>query len=198
VAAAPHTIAAPTGTKPQAGNRIPPWALALLAILLFGFFAIFSGAGWNPNVALSIRGGSVLLLALAGILFARAARAGRQLSYIFVPRPVHYVQMMAHSAIFLYWGAYWPEVYRHVPLILAQVAFAYAFDMLVCWARRDTWILGFGLFPIVFSTNLFLWFRTGWSLPGSSARSSSSGSATGVSRIFSTPRLFRSACSRWF
>lgn len=162
MAAAPDTIAGRTGTTPQTGNRMPAWTLAVLVILIFGCFAVFSGAGWNPKVVVAIRAGAAFLLVFASILFSAAARAGRQLNYIFVPRPVHYVQMMAHSVIYLYWGAYWPEVYRHVPLILAQVAFAYAFDMLVCWARRDTWILGFGLFPIVFSTNLFLWFKDGW------------------------------------
>jgi len=35
-------------------------------------------------------------------------------------------------------------------------------DMLVCWWRRDKWILGFGPFPIILSTNLFLWFREDW------------------------------------
>ena len=33
---------------------------------------------------------------------------------------------------------------------------------LVCWSRRDKWVLGFGPFPIVLSTNLFLWFRDDW------------------------------------
>jgi hypothetical protein len=34
--------------------------------------------------------------------------------------------------------------------------------MLVAWSRRDQWILGFGPFPIVLSTNLFLWFKPDW------------------------------------
>ena len=40
--------------------------------------------------------------------------------------------------------------------------FAYAFDMLLAWSRRDVWRLGFGPFPIILSTNLFLWFRDDW------------------------------------
>ena len=47
-------------------------------------------------------------------------------------------------------------------LIAAQILFAYAFDLLLTWSRRDTATLGFGPFPIVFSTNLFLWFRQDW------------------------------------
>jgi hypothetical protein len=47
-------------------------------------------------------------------------------------------------------------------LVVAQLCFAYAFDMLLSWSRRDTYALGFGPFPIVLSTNLFLWFKPDW------------------------------------
>jgi hypothetical protein len=42
------------------------------------------------------------------------------------------------------------------------VTFAYAFDMLLGWSRRDTYTLGFGVFPVIFSINLFLWFKPDW------------------------------------
>ena len=45
---------------------------------------------------------------------------------------------------------------------MGQIVFVYALDMLVCWSRRDKWILGFGPFPIVLSTNLFLWLKDDW------------------------------------
>ena len=67
-----------------------------------------------------------------------------------------------HTSIYLYWGWYWREVYHYAPLIVAQIVFVYVLDMLVCWSRRDQWILGFGPFPIVLSTNLFLWFKDDW------------------------------------
>ena len=70
--------------------------------------------------------------------------------------------MIMHSCVFAYWGWYWREVYHEIPLILAQVFFLYVLDMLVCWSRRDKWILGFGPIPIIFSMNLFLWFRDDW------------------------------------
>ena len=34
--------------------------------------------------------------------------------------------------------------------------------MLLCWSRRDTYTLGFGPFPVIFSINLFLWFKPDW------------------------------------
>ena len=51
---------------------------------------------------------------------------------------------------------------RYAYLIVAQLLFAYSFDMLLAWSRRDTYTLGFGPFPIIFSTNLFLWFKADW------------------------------------
>src|SRR5438477_3635849 len=34
--------------------------------------------------------------------------------------------------------------------------------MLLSWSRRDTYALGFGPFPVLFSINLFLWFKPDW------------------------------------
>jgi len=77
-------------------------------------------------------------------------------------RPQHYVQALVQLSVFAYWGWYWRPVYDHSTLLLAQVVFAYIFDMLLTWSRRERYVLGFGPFPIIFSTNLFLWFRDDW------------------------------------
>jgi hypothetical protein len=34
--------------------------------------------------------------------------------------------------------------------------------MLLCWSRRDRYTLGFAPFPVIFSINLFLWFKPDW------------------------------------
>ncbi len=102
------------------------------------------------------------LLAFTALLRRRVIASGRTLKMEFVPKPVHYVQLAMHTSVYAYWGFYWREVYHYVPLIAAQIIFAYALDMLVCWSRRDRWIAGFGPFPIILSTNLFLWFRDDW------------------------------------
>ena len=64
--------------------------------------------------------------------------------------------------VFVYWSLYWRPVSEFVWLLVAQLVFAYAFDMLLCWSRRDTYTLGFGPFPVIFSINLFLWFLDDW------------------------------------
>jgi hypothetical protein len=79
-----------------------------------------------------------------------------------VLRKQHYVQACAQGSVLLYWGWYWPQVYESAHLLLAQLLFAYAFDMLLGWSRRDAYTFGFGPFPVVFSINLFLWFKPDW------------------------------------
>ena len=116
----------------------------------------------KPGLLASFGAAAAVLALLFLSLRASVKRRGRALTYQFVPVRVHYVQLVMHSCVFAYWGLYWDEVYSHIPLILAQVAFLYALDMILGWLRRDKWILTFGPFPIVFSTNLFLWFRDDW------------------------------------
>ncbi len=71
----------------------------------------------------------------------------------------HYIQACCHFCIYLYWGLYWPGVRNYAPLIAAQIVFAYLFEMLLSWSRGRVWQLRLGPFPIVFSINLFMWFR---------------------------------------
>ncbi len=141
--------------------RVSPLTLALLATVVFAAFSFLPQVMATPRLAESFWIAAGALLVFLAFLKHRTG-AKRTLTYEFAPKPVHYVQLLMHSSIYAYWGWYWPEVYRHVPLIAAQIFFVYALDMMVCWSRRDKWILGFGPFPIVLSTNLFLWFKDDW------------------------------------
>ncbi len=87
-------------------------------------------------------------------------RSSRRLETAF--RPQHYIQAMVQLAVFGYWGWYWRPVYDMGILIAAQLAFAYAFGMLLAWSRGERYVLGFGPFPIILSINLFLWFKDDW------------------------------------
>ena len=77
-------------------------------------------------------------------------------------RRQHYVQAFCQFAVYAYWGAFWSPVYDFAALLLGQLLFAYTFDMLLSWSRGQDYEIGFGPFPIVFSTNLFLWFKDDW------------------------------------
>ena len=96
------------------------------------------------------------LLAAAPGLRAAAPRLEQSL------RAQHYIQACCQVAVLAYWGWYWRPVYDMAVLFAGQIAFAYAFGMLLTWSRGTTYRLGFGPIPIIFSINLFLWFRDDW------------------------------------
>src|SRR5690242_2731552 len=141
--------------RPQAQSAVRQGIQPRILFIPIVCLASFPALPWvreNPRLAGSIWGAAGVLLILALLLRRRVAASRRVLVYEIVPRPVHYVQIAMHSSIYLYWGWYWREVYHYAPLIVAQIAYVYALDMLVCWWRRDKWILGFGPVPIVLST----------------------------------------------
>ena len=137
-------------------------ALPLYPILALFLLSFLPRVRVSGGLAWSFWAACAGLLAWQWVLGRRVAREGRSLTIETTLRKNHYLQLVAHSGVFLYWGWYWPEVGNHVWLIGAQILFAYAFDMLLSWSRHDTWRLGFGPFPIILSTNLFLWFRDDW------------------------------------
>ena len=135
-----------------------PLAFAILLVA----YCLLPSVQRQPRLFWAIAGAGSALLVWAAALLAVSLRSRRHLAIEGALRPQHYVQACAHSAILLYWGWYWRQVYDSAYLIAAQILFAYAVDMLLTWSRRDVYSLGFGPFPIVFSTNLFLWFKDDW------------------------------------
>uniref|UniRef100_Q02D68 Sel1 domain protein repeat-containing protein n=1 Tax=Solibacter usitatus (strain Ellin6076) TaxID=234267 RepID=Q02D68_SOLUE len=156
------TLAAAPRAEKAPSQRVSPLGLALGMIAGLAAFSLIPWVLENPRLAGSVWAACGALLSVALAVYVRASRAGRVLRIEVSPRKVHYVQLAMHTSIYIYWGWYWREVYHYAPLIAAQIVFFYALDMLVCWWRRDTFILGFGPFPIVLSTNLFLWFHDDW------------------------------------
>lgn len=142
-----------------------PFVLTLLLFLV----SFLPRVQDSQSLMLSFWGACAVLLVFQGLLYwqfrSRAAteagaRAGPALEVVL--RPQHYVQASVQASVFAYWGYYWQPVYEHVPLLIGQLLFAYVFDMLLHWSRRAKYVLGFGPFPIIFSINLFLWFRDEW------------------------------------
>jgi hypothetical protein len=137
-------------------------AIPLAFTLALAAFTLIDSVRHNTTLTSTFAGASVALLAWNAALLASARRRGRTLSVEIVLRKQHYLQACAQGSVLLYWGWYWREVYNWGYLIAAQLLFAYAFDMLLSWSRRDVYTLGFGPFPVIFSINLFLWFRPQW------------------------------------
>ena len=152
---------------PSAGRviRVTPiggGALVATFALGLGAFGFLDAVRQNPTFQWSFLGPGALLLVWSGVVAGLARRKGRTLALEIAVRKQHFVQAIAQVVFLLYWGWYWRPVYDSAFLIVAQLVFAYAFDILLSWSRRGTYTLGFGPFPVIFSINLFLWFADDW------------------------------------
>jgi hypothetical protein len=156
-----------TGTSCPAGPRdlgaAPCWQrLPLLPFGLAGLFVCFEAlprVHGNPRLAVMFLGIGAFLVAWTVLLWANAKRWTHCFRIERAPLlRSHYVQASVQSAIYAYWGWYWRDVYRELPLILSQLVFLYAFDALLAWTRGRPWRIGCGPLPIVLSTNVFIWF----------------------------------------
>jgi hypothetical protein len=154
--------------KPTAVGAEYAAPVALTAALLA--LTLLPRVRGNPHLLWSFWGAAAVLLAWLAVLAwsfrSRRTSAGATSPAPRLrtapPRAQHYVQSLCQFGVYAYWGWYWQPVYDFAPLLLAQLIFAYAFDLLLAWSRREPYLLGFGPFPIVFSTNLFLWFKDDW------------------------------------
>jgi TPR repeat protein len=132
--------------------------MPLVFIAGLAAFVLMPRIGDHTVLRWSFAGAAVALFAW----YVWAAAKRRRLKVEISLRPQHYLQAAAHAAIFVYWGMYWEPIRDAAPLIVGQIVFAYAFDAMLSWIRRGKFVLGFGPFPIIFSTNLFLRFRDDW------------------------------------
>jgi hypothetical protein len=130
---------------------------ALLLPLAFALglagLAFLPSVRQNPNVLWAFLGSAIALCAWNAVLAALVGSRARTLAVEVVLKKQHYMQACVQSSLLLYWGWYWPPVYAFAPFLLAQLVFAYAFDMLLVWSPRDTYTLGFDPFPDEKSNN---------------------------------------------
>ncbi|HUE88348.1 MAG TPA: hypothetical protein VMO26_19910 [Vicinamibacterales bacterium] len=158
--------------KKKHRSSSPPTSAAAGSLKAFavplGLTAGLLALSFHPRIrsedalAWSFWGTAAVLLAWQAVLAVRAKRAGGPALGLGQLRPQHYVQSLCQLAVYAYWGWYWPPVYDYAPLLLSQLLVAYAFDILLTWSRREDYQFGFGPWPIVLSTNLFLWFKDEW------------------------------------
>ncbi len=132
---------------------------AALAFLLLFFAVLLQG---ERHLYWTFMGAAIAVSGWTGALFAQARATGRRLQLAVSIRSPHWVQACAQTTLILYWGWHIRFVYAFLPLIVAQLVFAYAVDVLLNWTRRDTYYFGFGPMPVILSINLFLWFKPQW------------------------------------
>ena len=163
----PATAPAGTGSRTWAGRTVafPPaggFGVALAPALGLAALGLSPRVHGNPALLGSFLGAASALGAWNVVLLLAARRRGRPRTLEIAPRAQHYVQACAQASVLLYWGWHWAPVHDAIPLIAGQLAFAYGFDLLLGWSRRDAHRVGFGPAPVVFSINLFLWFGDDW------------------------------------
>lgn len=133
-------------------------SLPLLFIAALGGLSLLPAAAGSPALWWTLAGTASGLALWAAWLVVGGPIPSVAVSL----RPQHYVQACAQGTILIYWGWYWREVYAAAHLLLAQLLFAYAFDLLWSWSRRGAYTVGFAPVPVIFSINLFLWFKPDW------------------------------------
>ena len=143
-------------------SPIRAWLLHGVFGVVLGAFSFLEIVRSNTTLQWAFFGTSTAMLICGGVVFVFSQGRGRVLRLNANVRKQHFVQAIAQMVFFVYWGWYWRPAYDAVFLIAAQVVFAYGFEMLLCWSRRDLYTIGFGPVPIVLSINLFLWFRDDW------------------------------------
>lgn len=146
------------GQPPRgAGSRALALPVACGTLLLAAAFVFYRG---HPGLFPAFAGAGGFLLAWAALLAWAPERRGLVMDV--AVRKHHWVQALAQITVLFYWGWHVRFVYAFLPLIVAQIVFAYGVDSLLAWTRRGKYALGFGPFPVIMSINLFLWVRPEW------------------------------------
>src|SRR5262245_45196177 len=128
------------GIRQAASQRVTllPGVLAG-ALLLLSWVPRIAG---NAALAWSFRGAAGVLLLWLVVLLAHVHNTGVIPTLLFRPRKQHYIQALVQTSVYLYWGYFWAPVYDYAWLLLGQLLFAYAADMLLNWSRREEYVLG--------------------------------------------------------
>lgn len=136
--------------------------MAVLLILLVDSLLFLAAGSFafhgNVAVCLSILMATVPLILWQWLLLNRLKVTDQTIRIENGIRQPHYVQALLHLLIYSYWGLYWDEVARYAPLMIVQIIFVYAFEMLLSWSKYRVWRIGFGPLPVVFSISFFMWF----------------------------------------
>ena len=157
-----------TGVSPNPLVSLGNFKLPFALTFGLGILALTPRIQSNETLAWSFIAAALFLGIWCGYLLMQSNREGGKHTFDLSLRPQHYIQALVQLSVYVYWGYYWEPspgwrpVYDHTLLILGQIIFAYVFSILLSWSRRQNYTLGFGPIPIIFSVNLFLWFRDDW------------------------------------
>lgn len=147
-------------TTSSAWMRFPAVPIALT--IVFALFTLAPPVSGNARLIQTFVALASGLFVWEAVLVLHYRRTGSRFRVEPTIVKSHYVQAGVQFCVYVYWGWHWKEIGAHVPQLLAQVVFLYNFEALLSYSRGRSWRPGFGPLPIVFSTNLLLWFRHDW------------------------------------
>ena len=155
-----ETVAAqPPGAGSPPDTRLIAALPAVLAAVLVAL-GLLSDAGRNARVLST-------LIAAAGVILvwnALLVGSGRRLVQLeIVPRKQHYLQACAQGSVLLYWGWYWRPVYEARRRSSPRSSSSPTPSTCCSPGRGATPTRSASVpFPVIFSINLFLWFKPDW------------------------------------
>ena len=103
--------------------------------------------------------GHCALAAAFLVLVARKLRSQQSWTFNWNVRVPNLVQACVQSSIYVYMSFHSQWIGEYAPWIAYQLCFAFLLDVLISLWKHGEYRIGFSVFPIVFSTNLFIWFR---------------------------------------
>ncbi len=139
------------------GNNIIP--IFIFCWLGFHVFLLWPRIYQTSGLFYGWISASIMLTSWFGYLFLTTAKENRDWFGFWKPKKPHLVQMVAQSSVFMGLAWFWPVAWAHLPLLLAQLFFAYMIDILLAISKKRKFRIGFGAIPITISTNLFLFFK---------------------------------------
>jgi len=134
-------------TTLKINNNIRLYLIPLALLSLF-FLLSFSDrvlANDTLKITFFTISGALLFLYIGMLIIIRIRKSATEI--ILVILKPHYVQMLMHLCIFIYWGWYWPQVYAQTVLILAQLVFVHIVDFIVPMVSRRAMDTGFWQIP---------------------------------------------------
>lgn len=137
---------------------LPPALLIAPLLLALGALSRATRVQETPSVLWGLLAAAAAVSGALWLVARRRARHGAPWGVTWAPRWPLLGQVCAHSLLYGAWLLYWPAAAGFLPLLGAQLAFAYLLDMALVWRAAPVYKITFGPLPIVMSTNLFLFF----------------------------------------
>lgn len=136
-------------------------AIAVAAACVIVAFLVFLAPQVRGDGSLrnSILGANGLLLLWFAVLLVLKRKRGSSWEFDLFLRPQILVQGCVQASVYIYVSQFSHWISDYAPLIVYQLIFAVAFELLLSLHRYGNARIGYSVLPIVLSINLFIWIK---------------------------------------